>query len=200
MNETRWFPFLLLLLAACGGGDSTEPVVLATPEELTEEGWAHYAQGRDVEAAARFAEAIAMDPAFADAYNGRGWANLRRLRFAEALDDFADALAFGLDTADPLAGRALVLRDLEPVQWGAVAETARLALTADSRYIFARDPALDWRDLRILLGQALFADREYEGVNDQIRLLGGTPADPASASFVRDLLAELERLAALSAR
>jgi tetratricopeptide (TPR) repeat protein len=195
MIERTWVPCVLVLfLSACGGGGA-EPRV-PTAGELTEEGWARYAAGRNPEAAASFTEAVAVDPDFADAYNGRGWANLRRTRFPEALADFSAAIDRGLAAPDPAAGRALALRDLEPVDWTATAEAAVAVLAEDAAYVFSRDPSLDWRDLRVLLGQARFAVRDYTGANQQIAILGGTPADPGSATFVRDVLAELERLAA----
>jgi len=189
----RCLSFVLLgLVVGCGGGGTAPPE--PTASELTEAGWAHFAAGRFQEAAASFSDAIAVDPAFADAYNGRGWASLRLIRFGEALGAFAAALNLGLGTADPLAGRALALRDLEPVDWAATGEAAAGALAADGRYVFSRDPSLDWKDLRLVLGHALFARGDYAGANEQVRLLGGAPADPASETFVLDLLRELERL------
>jgi len=111
-----------------------------------------------------------------------------------AVTSFESALTGGFPGADPHAGKAIVLRDLEPVDYGAAIASVNAALGIDPNYVFAHDAALDWQDLRLILAQSHFALGEYAEANAQVGILGGTVQDPTSPRFVEDLLSEIERL------
>jgi hypothetical protein len=111
-----------------------------------------------------------------------------------SVTSFDAALAHGFAGADPHAGKAIVQRDLEPVDYSAAIASANAALGVDADYEFEHDNRLDWQDLRIILAQSHFALGQYAEANTQIGALGGTMQDPSSPAFVEDLLAEIERL------
>jgi len=193
--------FLAACLSGCGDGrrpsrtpngpgSGDEP----TAEELTSLGWLSFEGGDITDAVANFQSAIATDTNHAEAYNGAGWslANLNELPAADSA--FQAAITKGLESADPHAGRAVVLRDLEPVDLLAAIMSARDALAIEARYLFIHDNSFDWRDLRLIIGQAAFELGAYDTAHDQVDSLGGIMLDETSPAFEEELLHELERL------
>jgi tetratricopeptide (TPR) repeat protein len=182
-----------LLLVGCGGDGGTGPPP-PPPPTLVQLGWAAFEQADYVTAADKFQQAITKNPSNAEAHNGFGWASMKLGNLQNALDGFAGALSNGHNGADPHVGRAIVLRDLTPVDYNAAIQAANSALAIDPDYKFHHDPELDWQDVRLILAQSHFALGQYVEANDQVGLLGGNAQDPLSPTFVADLLAELERL------
>jgi hypothetical protein len=107
---------------------------------------------------------------------------------------FDNAISNGFSGADPHAGKAVVLRDIEPVDYDGAIMSANMALTADANYQFEHDASMNWQDLRVILAQSYFATALYTDAAAEVTALGGTPPDPQSDAFVEDLLAEIERL------
>jgi tetratricopeptide (TPR) repeat protein len=186
----------VMLVVACGTSGGTDPI----PEpDLVDQGWAAFEAGDFTGASTRFAEAIADDPTNNAAHNGLGWTHMKLDDLQGAVGSFESALTGGFPGAGPHAGKAIVLRDLEPVDYGAAIASVNAALGIDPNYVFAHDTALDWKDLRLILAQSHFALGEYAEANAQVGVLGGTVQDPASPRFVEDLLAEIERLGTIIA-
>lgn len=184
---------LVPTLPGCGGSDGgggTKP-----GPSLVDQGWAAFEAGDFATAASRFAGAIASDPTDEEAHNGMGWTRLEEASLAAAVASFDAALTNGFAGADPHAGRAIVLRDADPVDYAAAIAAATAALAIDGGYVFAHDTTVDWRDLRLVLAQSHFGLSEYDLASQQVTLLGGTPPSPQSDTFVEDLLAVIEQLA-----
>ncbi len=194
-------PLLCLCFSGCGEGrrpnsppggpgSGEEP----TAAELTALGWLSFENGSFLDAETNFHSALGADSTYAEAYNGAGWSSMNLGRLSEAKSAFEAALAGSLETADPHAGIAVLLRDLEPVDFSAAIYSARDALAIEPRYIFDHDDSFDWSDLRLIIGQAAWEIGSYGTANDQIDSLGGIVQDEDSPTFVEDLLGELERL------
>ncbi len=182
----------VMMMTACGSSDQgVDPIPLPT---LVEQGWEAFEAGDFAGAKTDFDLAIADDPTNSDAHNGLGWSNMNLDDLQGAVTSFDAALTHGFTGADPHAGKAIVLRDLEPVDYTAAISSANTALGIESNYAFAHDAGLDWKDLRLILAQSHFALGEYVEANTQVGILGGTVQDPDSPTFVSDLLAEIDRL------
>ena len=182
----------MMMLGGCGSSDEVmDPIPLPT---LVDQGWSAFESGNFAGAKSDFERAIADDPTNSAAHNGLGWANMRLDDLQGAVTSFDAALTHGFSAADPHAGKAIVLRDLDPVDYAAAIASANTALGLESNYAFAHDAGLDWKDLRLILAQSHFALGEYDEANTQVGLLGGTAQDPALPTFVEDLLAEIARL------
>ena len=183
---------VLIVFAGCeSSGSGTDPVPAPS---LVEEGWTAFEAGNFVNAKAKFEQAVTDNPANSAAHNGLGWANMKLDNFTGAVTSFDNALTNGFTGADPHVGKAIVLRDLEPVDYNAAITSANTALGIDSDFSFAHDAGLDWKDIRLILAQSQFALGEYTEANTQVGLLGGNMQTPTSPTFVDDLLAEIERL------
>ncbi len=190
---------LLTLHTGCGnGGGRTDPDTggsgRPTAESLTLQGWIRYEEGAFEEGQSLFEKAIEQDDGYGDAHNGAGWSQLRIGSLASAVQSFHDASDAGMKTADPPAGRAVALRDIEPVDWQATFDAATIALNRDRRYVFSHDTLFNWRGLRLILAHSAFGLAQYDLANAQVDSLGGNIQNPFEDDFTRNLLAELERL------
>jgi tetratricopeptide (TPR) repeat protein len=188
---------VVALVIGCGAEDDVgfdpEPDPAPTPT-LVELGWAAFRAGQFDTAESLFSQAITEDASNHEAHNGKGWALLRLDNLTNAIVSFDAALTNGFAGADPHVGKAILLRDLKPVNYAAAIAEANTALSIESDYTFAHDPELNWKDVRLILAQSYFATGEYNEANSQVSLLGGTVQDPASDTFVEDLLAEIQAL------
>jgi tetratricopeptide (TPR) repeat protein len=164
---------------------------------LVELGWAAFGADQFNTAEELFSQAIAEDATNHEAHNGKGWALLRLDGLATAIVSFDAALNNGFAGADPHVGKAILLRDLPPVNYAAAVAAANTALSIDSDFVFAHDEELDWKDVRLILAQCYYATGQYNEANNQVVLLGGTEQDPNSPTFVEDLLAEIQALGEL---
>jgi tetratricopeptide (TPR) repeat protein len=161
---------------------------------LVEQGWDDFTSGDYNSAASLFIQAISEDDSDEEAHNGLGWALLNLGNLQNAIVSFDAAIAHGFDGADPRVGRMVILRDQRPVDYAATIVEALAALAIDQNYVFAYDAELDWRDIRLILAHSYFATSDYGAANTQVGLLGGTVQNPASITYVADLLVEIQRL------
>lgn len=145
------------LTAACGGGGGGggPQVVPPTAEELAEAGWDRFAAADYDSAAALFAQALATDENYADAWHGAGWSGAYLGLLAAADSAFAEAIERGASGAAPWCGLAAVDRDLPDLASAAAA--ADSALARDPLFIFSRRPSVDSLDLHLLRGQIQLA-------------------------------------------
>jgi len=187
---------LALLVLACGDEGPTDQGG-PSAADLTWQGWDRFETGEYSQARTKFNEAIQRDAGYAEAYNGLGWTAMKLLAYQDALTAFERAVARDVNSTDPLVGMALLHRDFKGGDLDKVIALAAQALERSPRYRFSHDRSLDWRDLHLLLAQAYFGRSEYDLANEQVAELGGNVLDPASDSFVSDLLAEIERLGEL---
>ncbi len=197
MRGRKWIGLVcamcvVVALGGCGGsGSATGPGQNPT---LVDQGWSAFEAGDFVGAKSDFEQAVAEDSTSSAARNGLGWADMMLGNLPDAVESFDRALADGFTGADPHAGKAILLRDLDPVDYGAAIASAGAALAIDSAYAFTHDTDLDWKDLRLILAQSHFALGEYVEANAQVGELGGAVQDPDSTTFVESLLAEIDRL------
>ncbi len=200
-----FLPFLfagsLLFTAGCGGGDGGDDGGgnggggTLTAEELTSQGWEAFETDSLDAARSSFGDALAVDSSWADAWTGIGWSRLAVDSVDGALTGFASALALDSAATDALAGKAAAYPVATPPSDGEAVAAAGGVLRTSPRYAFHHDSRFDWRDLRLIRAESFFALSEYDSANSEVDSLGGNRADPGSASFVSDLLAEIERLA-----
>lgn len=181
------------MLSDCGN-DGVDPDMPGAPTDLVGEGWAAFEAGNLATAALRFEAAIVREPSNNEAHNGLAWTCLRRGNLSDAVFGFDMAIANGFSGPDAHAGKAILLRDLPPVDYPAAIDAAVAALRIEAAFVFVHDTRFDWKDLRLVMAQSHFALGEYEAANAQVGLLGGTVQDPVSPTFVLDLLSELDRL------
>jgi tetratricopeptide (TPR) repeat protein len=184
---------ICLGLIGCGKDNGQAPQVTASM--LTADGWTDFEAGLIEEAMADFEQALAKDAAYGEAYNGIAWCYLRTDLLEQALANFDEAIATGVTHADPHAGKAIIYRDLEPVDFNLAIEWASEALFIDPGYVFEHDNTLDWHDLRLILAHCFIALKDYGKAKVQVDFLNAANTlDPQSATFVDDLIAEVERL------
>ena len=182
----------LMMVVGCGGSDgSVDPVDLLTH---VDKGWDAYESGNFAGAKSEFEQAIADNSMDGAAYNGLGWTNMQLSDLQGAVTSFDAALANDFAGADPYAGKAVVLRDIEPVDYEGTITSAKAALGINPNFTFAHDTSLDWKDLRLIVAQAHFSLGQYVQASAQVSMLGGTAPNPTSPTFVEDLLSEIERL------
>ena len=194
--STQFTGLLLAVTLVIGIGCSEDSATPPIP--LIDQAWALYEAGDYAGAAGLFNTVIQGDPSIADAHNGLGWSEAKRSNLDDGLAAFDEALTRGHSGVAPHAGRALVLRDIEPVDWTEMINAANTALGLNSTWSFSHDSKMNWTDLRVMLAQAYFATGDYTAANAEITALpDGVPQDPNLLSFVENLLAEIERLTIL---
>jgi tetratricopeptide (TPR) repeat protein len=168
---------------------------LGTAEEIVAAGWAHFAAGDTESADERFREAIESHGDYADAYTGRGWVALRRDNLAAAIEQFTRAITHDPAAIDAYAGLAVASRDVDPPDYASAVDSARETLGRDAGYEMVHEQGLGWWHLRLIMAQSLFALGSYDEANDEVRVLDDTlAADPASTTYVQDLLLAIEVL------
>jgi tetratricopeptide (TPR) repeat protein len=186
----------LLLAVGCGrdGGGPSD-----TAASLTAAGWVLFEKGEYDLAIAKFSQALNLDAAYADAYNGLGWAYANLDSLAHSLENFGLCISQDSTLADPYAGCAPVYRDYEPepAHFDSAVAYASEALGKDSDYQFSHDTSFDWRDLHLIMAQSYYGLGEFLSAKDEVDALGGISLDPQSPTFVEDLAAEIERLEGL---
>ena len=162
---------------------------------LITQAWAKFEGGQFEAALSTFEEAAGGEGERAEAYNGMGWCYMKIDSLQAGLDAFDQALSEGLSSADPRAGKALIYRDITPADFQNAIDWAYEALRKDAHYVFSHDTSLDWKDLRLVRAQSYFALARYLSAKFEIDILNPeNHLNPGSATFVEDLLAEIQRL------
>ena len=182
-----------IMCAGCSDDNGAGPEV--TAGRLTTEAWTLFEREDYLGALAKFEAAIRMDASYAEAYNGCGWSGLRLDSLAFAVSKYVEALNNDSPSADPFAGQAVANRDLDPGDFQQAVISADSALARDPDYVFTHDTTFDWKDLRLIMAQSYFHLGQYEDAKGQIDILNPQNSlDPGSATFVEDLLLEIQRL------
>ncbi len=183
----------LALLAGC------EESMTAVEEsrDLVRAGWRAFESSDPIGALSKFNAALEKQPDSGDAQNGSGWCLLKLGLLRESVDRFTRALHSKVRSAEPFAGRAIAYLGLEPAQCELAIASARNALARERDFIFVHDPTVTWHDLRWIMAAAFYSLERYEEANAEVDSIGGKPQNPASPTFVQDLLLEIERLSRL---
>jgi len=177
------------LLAGCGGGDGGGPS--DTAASLTAQGWDLYEDGDYEGAIGKFDAATDLDANYSDAYNGLGWSYAKLDSLSKALTNFSLCISRGDTRPDPHAGKAPVLRDLNPPQFQNAIDAAIAALTKDSDFEFEHYEDFDWRDLRLIKAQCYYGLNMWAEAVDEIEALGGSVSDPNSAEEIAEKIEDL---------
>ncbi|MFH1679207.1 MAG: DUF6174 domain-containing protein [Candidatus Eisenbacteria bacterium] len=193
---------LCCLLAFIGCGDDLAPPAVGTPEEFVFLGWRSFEAGDYSSALSLFFGALSEDVACAEAYNGLGWSWFKLRSYSSSLACFDQALSHGLRSADPIVGKIMALQGPMPFELDTTGTVHLASSLADSvflwftppLYVFAHDPTVDWRDLRVVKGQSAVRKGNTENAHAQVVALGGVSLDSSSSSFARRLEAEIKRL------
>jgi tetratricopeptide (TPR) repeat protein len=185
------------VLALGCGGDGGGPT--DTAASLTAAGWTLFEQGEFGLSVDKFERALALNPNYADAFNGLGWAYAKMDSLANSLENFGMCVTNDPDLTEGYAGCAPVYRDYdtEPAHFDSAVAVATTALTQESNFVFSHDEDFDWHDLRLIMAQSYYGLGEFLLAKAQVDALGGTSLDPESDTFVEDLAAEIERLEGL---
>lgn len=186
----------LALVVGCGGGGGGGGPS-DTADSLTDEGWDLFEQGNYAGAIGKFNGAVALDVMYAEAYEGLGWSYAKLDSLPRALANLELCIARGMTTADPYAGKAPVLRDMDPPQYANAITAAGTALSKSATYEFAHYEEFDYRDLHMIRAQCYYALNQFTQAKAEVDALGGTALDPNSPTFEKDLAAEIERLGSL---
>lgn len=189
-----WLMLIVTMVLGCGGGGGGgEPQV--TAEQLTREGWERFEQQDFRGGLGKFGEAVAKDASYGEAYSGIGWCCIKIDSLAGGITALSQAISRGVAGADPRAGKAVIYRDLAPVDFGLAIAWADSALRVSLRYVFPHDTTLGWRDLRLILAQSYFGLRRYGEAKAQVDSLDSDNGlEPGSDTFVDDLLSVIQEL------
>ncbi len=149
-------------------------------------GWDEFENG-DMEAALEeFLEAYREDASRAESQVAVAWARL----LIPGSDPAAVIAVINSNATDDQEWRndawcALAVAHLILNQYPEADSTASLVLTADPAYVFTHRPSVDWQDLLLIRGQALFFMAEYDSAWQVMSPLltdppyvSITPADP----------------------
>jgi len=154
-NQIRTIAACLLLTAiwlACGGGNGPGYDVAGNLAKAWD-----YFEDEDYDGAlAKFIEVIdntTGGTARLAAYVGKGWCYAFELEYTPAVAAFDTSLQYDT-TADALMGLAAVCRDLPNYQ--AAVNYATLLIAADSDYVFAHRPSINFADAHLIKAQAYF--------------------------------------------
>lgn len=186
------FVLLAALSAGCG---SNESAVDDRPpgEQAAEAGWAAFAAGSYLDASELFEDAIAIDPVYADAWNGLGWVNVRFGLFGTADGHFQRAIDLGLANQEAQAGHTIVA-ELQSDYDEALAASAAV-LEAEPNFLFSRQAGVDFRDLRLVRARSFLTRGELLAAKTEVDIIDpSNNVNPGSETFVSDLLLLIEEL------
>lgn len=184
---------LTLLIGGCGGGGSGPEK--PTAASLTREGWIAFEAADYATASARFADALALDPEYTEAFVGQGWVAVRDRELDVAEDRFDQALLRSAQAADATAGQVLVAvgRD-DP---GSVRARGAALLARNAAYVFSHDRTYSASDVRWFMARAALDMADYAAVVAELDVLSpGHGLNPEAAAFVERAAALLESLRA----
>jgi tetratricopeptide (TPR) repeat protein len=184
--------FAAALLVGCG---SNESAVDERPpgEQAAEAGWTEFAAGSYARAGESFEDALAIDPLYADAWNGLGWVNVHFGLFGVAGGHFQRAIDLGLENQEALAGHAIV-SELRADYDEALAASAAV-LAAEPRFAFSRQRGIDYRDLRLVRARSFLTRGRVLDAKTEVDIIDpANNVNPGSETFVGDLLLLIEEL------
>ncbi len=152
-------------------------------------GWESFESANYADALIEFSDAMDIDSTSGEARTGFGWSLLRTngadLNNVLAIlnIDATDDLVHQTDAWTAKATSHLLLSQYPPAD-----SVAKLVLDTDTNYVFVHDPSVQWRDLLITRGQALYHMSDYDSAWQVILPLVNedtvyTNIDPDSTSW-----------------
>lgn len=176
-------PILLVFFASACDDDKK-----STEEKLRKEGWGSFESGDYQDALDKFDAAIAENPTYFKAYEGRGWARLRLENVDGAEQDFQFAQQ-NTERLDAFAGDAFI--KLANSEFETAIEDAEWVLQKKSKYVFKHDEDVDHRDMKLVAAFSFFHLSNYTKCMEYVVQLNPNFDENATTS---ELLQELERL------
>ncbi|MFC1481147.1 hypothetical protein ACFL6E_02750 [Candidatus Neomarinimicrobiota bacterium] len=158
--------YILALLSAVlwfGCSKDKGPTRSERIQAYIDAGWTEYAANEFTDARDEFGSALDLDSTSAGAQVGYAWSTMQIPRadvrdvFSIITNDATEDLTVQTDAWTVMSGAHLVLREYPPAD-----SLALLVLTTDSSYVFTNDPNVDWRDVLLLRGQALYFMSFYD--------------------------------------
>ncbi|MCK6541155.1 hypothetical protein L6Q79_00575 [bacterium] len=188
-NKIIFCALAIVLLSSCGPDPGTSEDYAATVAE----GWTFFETGSYPQAKERFRAAIAIDPAFSEAFTGLAWSQMKTDSLDEAVTVFSFGSATSDVTADLWAGWAFTEHALK--QYTASNGRITNALAADANWIFSHTAGLSVSDLRVLTAENHFALGSYAASLSAVQQLNAAfTADVTTTAGQSALAAEIERL------
>lgn len=173
------------------------PVSLSTLSyEVTEAGWVKYQAHNYAGAATDFAQAVSLDPVYADALLGSGWTNLKTDNLNSALTNFNSAVANG-STTDGNAGKAFAELNLNNFVNAINAVNAFITITSGTptTYTFSRDNTINQLDMLWIKARAHYLNGDFANAEAMVDILNpGNTLNSASPTYVADLADVIEQL------
>jgi hypothetical protein len=160
---------------------------------LLANGWTAFEGANYDSAESCFSQALAKNPAGAQATHGLAWTEALNGMLTTAAATFQSAIDLGVTTADPLAGLAAVYRDIPDFELAI--GYAQDALDLDPDFQFAHNSSFDYKDLHLILAQCYYAEAEYASAQTEVDILNPlNTLNPDNPTYVRNLLLEIESL------
>ncbi|MBX7149988.1 hypothetical protein K1X84_00010 [bacterium] len=173
------------------------PVSLSTLSyEVTESGWIKYQAHNYAGAATDFAQAISLDPVYADALLGSGWTNLKTDNLNSALTNFNSAVTHG-STTDGNAGKAFAELNLNNFTNAISAVNAFITITSGTptSYTFSRDNSINQLDMLWIRARAHYLNADFASAEAMVDILNpSNTLNSASPTYVADLADAIEQL------
>lgn len=159
--------YLLVLLSAVlwfGCGKDDGPTTSEQIQAFIDTGWKQFNAANYTAARTEFGDALNLDSTSAGAQVGYAWSLMRipgsdmQTLLSIITSDSTDALELRTNGWTVMSAANLVLRQYPPTD-----SLALLVLNADTSYVFSiGDPDVDWRDVLLLRGQALYFMSYYD--------------------------------------
>ena len=180
-----------------GGSACRDKLVPDTPD-FTEYGWELWIQGEYAEALEQFREGLAIDPTYADTWNGLGWTYIELSIPDTSEINFTQATILGDTTevgTEVLAGRAFARLALG--EFTTAVTDAKDALGLTPLWIFQRDISLTYEDLMLTVATGFYGLAEFDSSLVWVKKLDPTFNANVSTLVGRSALAaQLQDLAA----
>ena len=151
---------LLMFMVDCGGKSPSKSDRI---KSALSAGWDEFENGDMETALEEFIEAYSLDSSRAQSQVAVAWARL----MVPGTDPATVISVIDSNATDDLDWRndawcALAVANLIMSRHPEADSLALLVLTADSAYVFTYRPTVDWQDLLLIRGQALFFMTEYD--------------------------------------
>jgi len=196
MKKIRSIYIYLLvgILAGCQSGDGGGGG--ETADQLVKDGWGAFISRDYKTAVSKFNQAITMNGALVDAYNGAGWSYAKLDSLNSSVTKFDTGLLRDSVNTEINAGLGIVQNALKAYQ--SSIQYTRSVLQQNPSWIFSRDNTINSSDLQVLLAEDFYAISSYDSSLAHIRILNSSfNADVSTFAGQKSLSQEIEVLRAL---
>ncbi|MCK4577641.1 MAG: hypothetical protein KAU50_02550 [Candidatus Marinimicrobia bacterium] len=163
MRHAKYITLLCIIMMLSASCRKKGPTASERIKSALRAGWENFEAERFTAAENDFWDAFAMDSSRAESQVGLGWA--RFMIPGTALTTVLSAIdSNATDNADWQTDAWCLLAsvNLSRMEYGTADSLAALTLSSDTSYVFLHRPEIDWQDLLVVRGQALFFMAEYD--------------------------------------